>query len=514
MADLTFKVDGDTGGFINAMKRATTTMKDFGLVGGPPILAVKAAVGGVEIALKGVTSAGRGAVGAMNALGNAGTGAWGRFVAGGKVAVAVLNQINGAVELANKVLPALVFPLTMAENADRVKGAFESLKTTWGELAGELGKGVNNALIPVLKAAGVEVGQLKEQARGIGESIGAAIDLTRVSYQMGKLPEILWLGMQRVTLQWGADLLEMFTRLGFQMARIMDAAVSGAFAGLYDLLGMDEKAAARRAGSNSRQAGLKANEEEAVGGMREFLAPVRNKIAELGGQMDALTAPMKERIAAEKEATKIAIASVGIFSGMNKAIQNALGGFAGGGSGGGGGGSGGGSGGSGGGLVDRMETQQDKMAREALGMPAPRLSGGDPMAWQGPPAPTGQAKAPKASGGATGAPNRQAITLARQFGRQGSGSGAQGWQEFLSSGVRTAGLNGGQIGALRRMDPAQLAQTVTNKTNRSGADKAEREAAQRDAKGLAAADAVAKGLPQIAADMAAVKGHLSKIQSR
>ena len=62
MADLTFKIDGDSGGFINAMKRATTTMKDFGLVGGPPILAVKAAVGGVEVALKGVTSAGRGAV--------------------------------------------------------------------------------------------------------------------------------------------------------------------------------------------------------------------------------------------------------------------------------------------------------------------------------------------------------------------------------------------------------------------------------------------------------------------
>ena len=216
-ADITYTIDGDTGGLMGAVKSATKTMKDFGLIGGPPILAVKAAVAGVEKAFDGMK-------GAAGLAGRAMKG----FAEQGKGAVALMNQINGAVELANKVIPALTFPLAMAENAEKATEAFGGLETAWQGVAGALGEGINDALIPILRSAGVEMGKLKEKAREIGQGIGGAIDFTRVSYQMGSLGEIAWLGIQKMMLQWGAMIPELVVNLGFELNKMLSWVVDGA----------------------------------------------------------------------------------------------------------------------------------------------------------------------------------------------------------------------------------------------------------------------------------------------
>lgn len=95
--------------------------------------------------------------------------------------------------------------------------------------------------------------------------------------------------------------------------------------------------------------------------------------------------------------------------------------------------------------------------------------------------------------------------------------------DYLKSGdmaeIKTPGLDGLKAmqrikGAGAKLDPAALAQNTTNRTNNKSADRKEDAAAQKDAKSLAAADAAAKLLPAMAADLAAMKNHLSKIQSR
>ena len=262
-ADLTYSIDGDSSGLQGAIKSATKTMQDFGLLGGPPILAAKAAVAGVEKAF-----------GGMKQAADLGARAMKGFADQGKGAVALLNQINGAVELANKVIPALTFPLAMAENAEKAKEAFGGLQTAWQEVAGALGEGINDALIPILQSAGLEMGKLKEKAREIGQGIGEAIDITRVSYQMGSLGDIVWVGLQKTTLQWGASLLEMFTTVAFKIGRILDNTFSGAIAAALDAVGAAGKASSVRAGSDARQANSKDLEAEALAGTKAFLQPV------------------------------------------------------------------------------------------------------------------------------------------------------------------------------------------------------------------------------------------------
>ena len=524
MADLTFKIDADTGGFLGAIKKAGTTIKDFGIIGGPPILAVKAAMAGVEGAAKLAATAVKGVGTAASSV-----------AAGGKSMVALLNQVNGAVELMNKVLPALAFPLSMAENAERTKGAFEALKTSWGELAGSLGEGVNDALVPILKAAGVEIAKLKVQAKDIGQSIGDAIDLTRVSYQMGQLPELLWLNLQKVMLQWGDSIWKLIQDMGYGMAAAMEMAMSRAIIfwkeNAWEWIGGDKAGAAKERETMQRTAAeYNQPRPDIIGGNQ-------GRIDELTAQISALSDPMKARIIQEKEATKTAMASAEAFAAMNDAIQSGIGNLfgkgGGGGGGSGGGGFGGGSSGGGGGLIDRMEAAQDKMIRESLGMPAPRLTGGDPMALQGPGLGGGRGNS-RGGGGDPDAFQGPLQPGQREPGTEllpapSDGKATPTEKQRTPGRIKGAGFgkkdgprlglgyfNGQEMAGVTtpRLDAMKLARGATNKVGASGADKKEREAAQKDAKASSAIDTVLKTLPSIAIAMQSMQKDISQAQSR
>ena len=474
MADLTFKIDADTGGFLGAIKKAGTTIKDFGLIGGPPILAVKAAMAGVEGAAKLAEAAVKGVGTAASSV-----------AAGGRSMVGLLNQVNGAVELMNKVLPALTFPLMMAKNAEKVTGAFNELKTSWEGVAGALGEGVNDALTPILKAAGVEVGKLKEKAREVGKGIGDAIDFARVSYQMGTLPEILWLGLQKVTLQWGASLLEFFTTFGFKVQRIMDNAINGTIAAALEAIGMDDMAAKTRAGSDSRQASSQGYEAEALAGMKDFLSPVYDKIGRLGEEMDTLAVPVKARISEEKTLAEVTAATSAAFTAVKAGLSNFFGT--------------GEKAGSEGkakskgqddfvGPMQGYSDEQTQRAAEELGLarkskPAPASS---PAAAISSPTETSEAEPP----------GRVNSAAENKLGRRL---------------IRGAGFGGKMA---QKLEAKNLAQNVTNKGGSGGADKKEREAAQKDSKTSSAIDTVIKTLPGIALSIQSMAKDLSQAQSR
>lgn len=519
-ADLTFKIDAEASGLEGEVNSAMAKLQKFGETGGLVGRATSLAMGTVTGAVKT-------AEGAMSS-----------FISTGKGAVAMLNHINGAVELANKVIPALTFPLSMAGNAEKTKAAFDDMTASWGEVAGALGEGVNDALTPILKSAGFELGKLKEKAREIGQGIGDAIDIARVSYQMGKLPDILWVGLQKVTLQWGASLIEFFTTFGFKLTRIFDDAMSGAIARVLDAVGADEKAAKVRSSSDSRQASSVTMEADALAATKEFLSPVYDQIGALGDQMAELTAPVKERISQEREAAKSAEAAseafksmaTGLTDGINSLFGNA----------GGKGGKGGGGGGSSGGggkpsMWDQIRTniETKQIADMGLGTPQIYKSKADPLTWQGPlqegqKAPSIEEMRKDADKSKLPPPAPDAKPDRRKrYGThhiKGAGFGKKDVREGLGyfngkpmagpatpnldAGISTprldaaAAFRGTVTGAGHKLDPAALVHGVTNKTGARAAAKQERAAEQKDAVSAKAAEAVATSLPQMQKDLA------------
>lgn len=505
-ADLTFKIDGDSSGLEGVVNSAMQKLQKFGETGG---LVGRA----TSVAMKGVTGAVKSAESSINS-----------FTQAGKGAVAMLNHINGAVELANKVIPALTFPLAMADNAEKTKDAFDKMTGSWGELAGALGEGINDALTPVMKSAGLEMGKLKEQARGIGQNIGDAIDLTRVSYQMGQLPDILWLGLQKVTLQWGANLIEFFTTIGFKISRIFNDAMTAAIAGAWDALGADGKASTIRSANEVGKKASVSQEADALAATKQFLSPVYDQIGELGKQMDALTAPVKERIAKEKEAAKATEA-------VADALKNLL-------------------------PAPQLKKSGDVNAPQGPGMPKPASAGHGTGGGSG----SSRARGASVSSAFVGPKDirpqytdaeiekaRNELGMPPPGGEQapaampdkrkghgthhikGAGFGKKDIREGISyfnghamakpatpnldGGISTprldaaAAFRGSIKGAGHKLDPATLVHGVTNKTGARAAAKKEREAGQKDSVSAKAAEAVATLLPQMgkALDMLAKK---------
>lgn len=113
-----------------------------------------------------------------------------------------------------------------------------------------------------------------------------------------------------------------------------------------------------------------------------------------------------------------------------------------------------------------------------------------------------------------GSLSRREQTLVNSFSRQANtGRGAQNWQQFLGSNLRTAGISPERMSALRGINPEGLA-NVSTRRNRTQEDRQQQAASQRDAKSGAAVDAVIRGIPSMAADLKQVKDHLSKLQVR
>ena len=470
MADLTFKIDADTGGFLGAIKKAGTTIKDFGIIGGPPILAVKAAMAGVATAAKLAETAVKGVGTAASSV-----------AAGGKSMVGLLNQVNGAVELMHKVLPALTFPLMMAKNAEKVTGAFNELKTSWEGVAGALGEGVNDALTPILKAAGVEVAKLKVQAKGIGQSIGDTIDLTRVSYQMGQLPQLLWLNLQKVMLQWGDSIWKLIQDMGYKMGAEMEMAMSRAIIfwkeNAWEWIGGDKAGAAKERETMQRTAA------EYNKPRPDLLGSSQGKIDELTAQISALSDPMKARISQEKTLAEVTEATSAAFVNIKAGLANFFG-------------TGEKSGPEGTakpkalddwqGPIKGYSDEETQRAAEGLG-----------LARKSKPAPASSPAAPSPSETAEAGPSgRVNSTAENKLGRRL---------------IRGAGFGGKMA---QKLEAKNLAKNVTNKTGGASADKAKGEAAQRDGKSLAAADIIMKSMPTVTAALLSMQKSLSQAESR
>lgn len=494
-ADLTFKIDAEASGLEGVVNNAIQKLQKFGETGG---------------------LVGR-AMGAVSGTVKSAEGALSSFAATGKGAVAMLNHINGAVELANKIIPALTFPLAMAENAQKTKDAFDGMTTAWGEVAGALGEGVNDALTPILVSAGLEIGKLKEEARKVGQGIGAAIDLTRVSYQMGNLGELAWLGIQKTMLQWGAMIPELVVNFGFELNKMFNWVIDGAIAlfsagmasamqtladhtpkwlgkgsleaGAAAMNAKADAASARMANPDNRVAD--AQKADAIANIREFFAPVQEQADALGKQMDALIAPMKEQISKEKELTKAAEAKAKEDREAGeaaKALADQFKPFFGGDAKGGGGGGGGGGRGPG-------VTVAPPPKGWNYGKKISDFHSKEPIP------PPGGEQAPAEMPDKRKGHGTHHIKGAG-FGKKASPR--EGLSYFNTEAMAkpaTPKLDAIK-GAGHKLDPAALVNGVTNKTGAKAAAKQERAAEQKDAVSAKAAEAVATSLPQMQKDLA------------
>ena len=242
-----------------------------------------------------------------------------------------------------------------------------------------------------------------------------------------------------------------------------------------------------------------AAQAEAIAGIRDFFEPVHDEVAALGAQIDALSAPVKERITQEKMLTQAGEGLTKGFDFLKAQVDQFFGG--------------GTAGKAAGGPAG---TQKGKAAADAL-LPPPKLwktSNNDPNAWQGPMQGDKQGwqqqqEKAKTEGDTPAVDPRKGHGTHRIRGA-GFGKGSNNAREGLSyfNGSRMAGIS------TPRLDAAKLGQNVTNKTGISAAAKQEQAAQQKDDKAAAAMEAVLKTLPSIAEATEAMKEHLSKIQSR